>query len=325
VVDIAPSFPVPVSTGGRTAPAPYLQRPGSVVFVDDNQDFLEAMAGAISPRQSALFFTHPRQVVEHLERQAPFAQADVWQHRSMISRWLDARVPLAPQLLQYWAAHTERFGLTRVVVTDGVMSNITGLELLDRISEYPCARVLLTGSDDARSAIAAFNDDRIDYFLTKQDTGLLNTLERIVERAACVPPDAVQGAWALCLAPAQEHAIQVAGGALRSALQARFNEYAIIGEPFGALGIGAGGCIGWLQFVEAKDGKLPARVGNQEVIGQLLGQSAASEASVEPISSDFGFAFFDLAAHTLSLPPITHFGAWQARQPRRRVQAASGD
>lgn len=315
--------PPPLRDGARARvahAAPVLRRPGAVVFVDDDPVFLHSIAGIVSSRRHCRFFTQPDQVVELLAQERPFALADRWQFQSMIG---NARrgASLAPQLLAYWASQTERFRLTQMVVADQMMPLTSGLELFDEIAEAGCSHVLLTGESDTGTAVAAFDEGQIDFFLTKQHPQFLDVLGLWLRRCADMPSDGLQSVWEECLTAPQKASIALGGDRLESLLRERFIEYAIIGKPFGALGITADRRIGWLQIIEA-DRRLPARIDNLQLAQDLQEAAAAFEAEVDEIAPRLGIAYFDLSAAWARLPAVTNFDGWLTAQPPAHVEDA---
>jgi CheY-like chemotaxis protein len=315
--------PPALGDGGRarlTQAAPVLRRPGAVVFVDDDPVFLHSIASIVSARRHCRFFTQPEQVVEHLAQERPFALADRWQLQSMISNSRKGD-PLAPQLLAYWASQTERFRLTQMVVADQIMPRTSGLELFDQIAEVGCSHVLLTGESDTNTAVSAFDEGQIDYFLTKQHPQFFDVLDLWIRRCADMPGDPFQSTWEECLAPNQKASIALGGNRLESVLRERFIEYAIIGEPFGALGVTADRTIGWLQIVEGER-PLPAQIDNSRLARDLREPAGAFEAAVDEITPRLGTAYFDLSSAWGRLPAVTNFDGWLAAQPPVHIEDA---
>jgi CheY-like chemotaxis protein len=302
-----------------------LKRAGRVIFLDDDPRFLESLASTVPAQWACRFFSHPDQVLDVLEAEAPFVQADLWQHQSMVKRCM-AGDPLVPQLLQYWATQTERFALTQAVFVDEQLPGMSGLELLARLREFEGQRILLTGTVDERSALNAFNSGRIDYYLPKSHEDLPWELRQCLTSMARFPTEKAETAWALCLAlrasEEQQDLLSREGVVLQDLLSARFSEYAVIGEPFGAVGITPDGRLEWLQF--APGGEAATVMSNSVLMQQLDCASDASTAPVQRITKGLGLASFDLTAVRHKLPAITHFGDWLACQPRRHVAGAGG-
>jgi len=303
-----------------------LKRAGGVIFLDDDPRFLESLASTVPAQWACRFFSHPDQVLEVLEAEAPFVQADLWQHQSMVKRCM-AGDPLAPQLLQYWATQTERFALTQAVFVDEQLPGMSGLELLARLREFEGQRILLTGTVDERSALNAFNSGRIDYYLPKSHEDLPWELRHCLTSMARFPTEKAETAWALCLAlrasEEQQEILSREGIVLQDLLSARFSEFAVIGEPFGALGITPDGRLEWLQFAPS-GGEAAAVLSNAVLMQQLNCASDAATAPVQRITKGLGVASFDLTGVREKLPAITHFGDWLACQPHRHVADAGG-
>ena len=118
---------------------PLFHRPGTVVFLDDDPDYLEMLA-LVLPRQWHLrLFLRPAEAIAHLLQEPPFWEADAWNQQQLISLWREGK-PLIPQILAYWSRYTERYALSRVCVVDFSMPGMDGLQVLAELGDWPGAR-----------------------------------------------------------------------------------------------------------------------------------------------------------------------------------------
>jgi hypothetical protein len=246
-----------------------------------------------------------------------------------------------PQVLEYWARHTERFSLSRVCVVDYSMPEIDGLQALAEIGDWPGSRVLLTGQADDQVAIDAFNAGLIQQFIPKQTADIGARLMEVVERLQATPHPAHAQTWRATLKP--EHTTLLRDAAVARELGAvaarHWVEHVVIGDPFGVLGLDAAGSPSWLQLetqaglpalaeltqLEGMDAAVVAdvRAGRKLVnleVSQSLRQrpQVADAVALDAGRTVFG-AWFPLEASGLG---DAGYSRWLARQPERRISSA---
>ena len=318
------------------------QRPGAVVFLDDDADYLEMLA-LILPRQwHVRLFVRPSECILHLQQESPFWEADAWNQQQLVDQWRAGKL-LIPQILGYWSKYTERYALTRVCVFDYSMPGMNGIEALSELGDWAGARVLLTGQADEEIAVRAFNGGLIDQFIAKQTTDISRRLVSAVEHLLATANPRHAQIWRATLTPAQSALLRTPAVSrdLSQLAAGRWVEYMVLGEPFGILGMDASGVVSWPQL-ETRDGlKALAELAELEGVEahglaeirsgrklvnlelrQALGPSVARELKPAlPLGQDGVLlgALFSVAAEYC--PPVSSsYNAWLARQERRRVQ-----
>lgn len=321
---------------------PLFHRPGTVVFLDDDPDYLEMLALVLPRHWHLRLFLRPAECIAHLLQEPPFWEADAWNQQQLIELWREGK-PLIPQVLAYWARYTERYALSRVVVVDFSMPGMDGLQALAELGDWPGARVLLTGQADEQVAVRAFNRGLIDQFIPKQTPDISRRLVEAVERLLFTSHARHAQTWRSTLKQEQSALLRSPGvDAWLSTFCARqWVEHVVIGDPFGVLGMDAAGRVGWLQL-ETPDG-LPALAELAEVAGVPAPQvediragrklanvelrqalsSAAPVALVDavPVGDEGKLlgALFPVEAAN-GPDPDNSYGRWLARQPKRHVQ-----
>ena len=317
---------------------PLFHRPGSVVFLDDDPDYLEMLALVLPRHWHVRLFLHPEDCIAHLNREPPFWEADAWAQQEIIQHWHAGR-PLVPQILDYWSRSTERYALTRVCVFDYSMPAMDGLQALSRLQDWPGSRVLLTGQADDQVAIDAFNAGLIQQFVPKQTADLSARLLDVVERLLAAPHASYAQVWRATLKPEQvallrEPAIARQLAALAAARQ--WVEHVVIGDPFGVLGLDAAGSPGWLQLETAVGVSALAELTQMEGMdaavvadvraGRKLASLEISQALRQPVAvadavtldaaGKVFAAWFPLQGVSLA---GAVYGTWLGRQPPRRI------
>ena len=232
------------------------QRPGTVVFLDDDSDYLETLALVLPRRWPVKFFLRPAECIHHLQQEPPFWEADAWSQQRLVDQWQGGK-RLIPQILEYWSRNTERYALSRVCVLDYSMPGMDGLQVLAELTDWSGARVLLTGQADEQIAVNAFNQGLIGRFIAKQTPDISRRLIEAVQHLMETPNERHNQIWRATLGPVQSAMLRLAPVQRELAAFAadRWVEHVVIGEPFGVLGMDADGHVSWLQL-ETPDGLL---------------------------------------------------------------------
>lgn len=234
------------------------RRPGGILFLDDDRDYLEMLAEVMPVDWHARFFLRPVACIEALLHEKTLRESDAWRQQAIINRWREG-APLIPQILQYWRDDgMQRFALTRVFVVDYAMPAMSGLRVLGELTEWTGSRILLTGRADEQLAVSAFNRRLIEKFIPKQSPGLLLLLTTAIQGLRQLPDERYQQLWRATLTP-EQHALlcdPLMAQALENlALQHGWIEHVLMGAPFGMLALDDKGAVSWLQLEPAD--KLP--------------------------------------------------------------------
>ena len=228
---------------------PLFQRPGTVVFLDDDPDYLDMLALVLPRNWHVLLFMDPQDCINHLQQEPPLWEADAWKQQQLVDQWRDG-TPLIPQILNYWGEGTQRFSLAQVCVVDYSMPTMDGLQALGELVDWPGSRVLLTGQADEQVAVRAFNQGLIDQFIAKQTADISRRLIDAVEHLLTTPNARHSQIWRSTLSPEQTALLRVPSISrdLSEFASKRWVEHVTIGDPFGVLGLDAAGRASWLQL-----------------------------------------------------------------------------
>lgn len=254
---------------------PLFRRPGGIVFVDDDVDYLEMLALVLPRELHVRLFTHPIQCVQSILRERSLWESDTWQQQQMVDRWHQGR-PLVPQLLAYWAESMERFAMCHVCVVDFFMPGIDGMQVLSELVDWPGAKVLLTGQADERIAVGAFNRGLIHHYIPKQSTDMRSALTGTLSLLAQRPHLVHDPIWRTTLRPWQQALLGEPdiNHALADIARAQWIEHVVIGDPFGILGLDAEGQVSWLQL------ETPAGLKGMAELAEVEGVDAAARAQI---------------------------------------------
>jgi CheY-like chemotaxis protein len=319
---------------------PLFHRPGTVVFLDDDPDYLEMLALVLPRHWHLKLFLRPTDCISHLLQEPPFWEADAWNQQQLIALWREGK-PLIPQVLAYWSRYTERYALSRVCVVDFSMPGMDGLQVLAELGDWPGSRVLLTGQADEQVAVRAFNRGLIDQFIPKQTQDISRRLVEAVEMLLFTAHARHAQIWRSTLNQEQSALLRASGVDtwLGAYCAKHWVEHVVIGSPFGVLGMDAAGAISWLQLETRQGLAALAEVATvagvpREGVEQI--RSGAKLADIElrqalsspqppalvdaiPIGEGLLGAVFPV--ETPSAPdPDNSYSRWLARQPKRQVQ-----
>ncbi len=237
---------------------PLHRRPGGIVFLDDDPDYLEMLAEVMPLYWYVRLLLRPVECIHLLMQEVPQWESAAWRHQEIINRWREG-TPLIPQILQHWKEDgIARFALTQVCVVDYAMPAMSGLQVLSELTGWAGSRVLLTGRVEEQLAVSAFNRGLIERFVPKQSPDLRLRLTNAIQSLLDLPDPRHQQIWRATLSQ-EQHALlcnPLTSQALENlALREGWIEHMAIGAPFGILALDAKGSVSWLQL-ESSD-KLP--------------------------------------------------------------------
>lgn len=232
------------------------RRPGGVIFLDDDRDYLEMLGEVMPPDWYARLFLRPAACIELLLQEPPRWEADAWAQQEIINRWREGAA-LIPQVLRYWREDgTARFALTRVCVVDYSMPAMSGLRVLSELADWSGSRILLTGRADEQLAVSAFNRGLIEQFIPKQSTDIRLRLSDAIQSMRQLPDARHEQIWRATLSQAQHALLRdpVIAQALENLiLRQGWIEHVVIGAPFGVLALDPRGGVSWLQLEPAEN------------------------------------------------------------------------
>lgn len=321
---------------------PLFHRPGTVVFLDDDPDYLEMLALVLPRQWHVKLFLRPVECINYLQQEPPFFEADAWNQQQLIDDWRQGK-RLIPQILGYWSKYTERFALTRVCVVDYSMPGMDGLQALTELVDWPGSRVLLTGQADEQVAVRAFNRGLIDQFIAKQMPDISRRLIEAVEHLMATPNARHAQTWRATLGPEQNALLRMpsVGRDLASFTAKRWVEHVVIGDPFGILGMDAAGHVSWLQLETAEGLKAQAELAELEGVppsglddireGRKLADLELRQgleaggppalAAAFPVGQEATLLAAQFSVESPLCPdPRNSYASWLARQSPRRVQ-----
>lgn len=148
-----------------------------------------------------------------------------------------------------------RFGLTSVLMIDYSMPSLNGIDLIKRLGLWPGRKILLTGEADARVAIAAFNEGLIQKFIPKDTNQLYRVLKSSCSDLHAQVCEHIGHLLRPQLTTEQKELLQdeqVSEAISFKIKELDWDEYFVIGRPFGLIGMAGNGPLQWLQLETKK-------------------------------------------------------------------------
>lgn len=228
---------------------PLSYRRGPVLLLDDDADYLD-MLGAVLPTHLPLLpYTDPAAFLQRMQGEAARWMAEQARQQALIDRWREGQGLLAA-LLREWVNDPFHPPLAQACVVDYAMGDTNGLDVLKSLPDWPGMRILLTGQADDRLAVQAFNQGLIDQFIGKHAPDAIARLRAALALEARLPRPVRDARWCAVLRSDQQALLQAPAvvQALQAGVLRQWDEYVVLGEPFGMLGRDAAGHCQWLQL-----------------------------------------------------------------------------
>jgi CheY-like chemotaxis protein len=235
---------------------PLFKRPGGVVFLDDDPDYLEMLAEVMPADWYVRLHISPIECIAAVQSEPAIWEADAWRHQEIINRW-QAGSNLVAEILKYWQADGhQRYALTRVLVVDYAMPAMSGLQVLGELKDWRGARVLLTGRVEEQLAVSAFNRGLIEKFVPKQSPEIRLRLTEAIVSLLEQPDARHEQTWRATLAREQHGWLcepSIAAALQTVASREGWIEHVVLGAPFGVLARDRRGRTSWLQLESPGD------------------------------------------------------------------------
>lgn len=161
---------------------PPVFHPATVVFVDDNDSYLDALRRFFPDTSTNLFFSRPQTALAFIRQHARENSLEVASASACLSETGIERL-VETSAERDLLARGARFAEVAAVVVDYDMPGMSGVEFLASISHLRCAKVLLTGVADETVAVKAFNAGIVDLYLRKTEPDSANRLVHFLNDA----------------------------------------------------------------------------------------------------------------------------------------------
>jgi len=157
--------------------------PTTVVFIDDNREFLQHVTKWLNHDEFAYrTFDHPKIALEFLTRTYhphPFTERCTYQP-SGDTPWDCSELGINIRNIHHEMHNPKRFAEIGVIVVDYAMPGMNGIELCTKLEGLPFKKIMLTGEADEHLAVTAFNHGIIDHFIRKDDANFYALINQAI-------------------------------------------------------------------------------------------------------------------------------------------------
>jgi CheY-like chemotaxis protein len=219
---------------------PYFH-PSTVVFLDDNHQFLNDLELRLPGRMPYILHEDPSAALAEVNRCAAtptLANRCFSRLENKPDTWRDSIIEFDVGLIEEEVNSVDRFHRTSVVVVDYAMPAMNGLEFCVRITDPYVKKLLLTGAADEKLAVGAFNDGLIDRFILKNQPDSLDLMLQFAEELQIAHFQHQQTVLAAALAlnpPPFTRDPKLIDEIERVAREHSFIEHYLVGDPPGYL------------------------------------------------------------------------------------------
>ena len=227
---------------------PYFH-PSTVVFLDDNHEFLNDLELRLPGSMPYILHEDPSAALAEVNRcttTATLANRCFSRLETGTDTWRDSIIEFDVGLIEEEVNSVDRFHRTSVVVVDYAMPAMNGLEFCGRITDGYVKKLLLTGAADEKLAVRAFNDGLIDRFILKNQPDSLELMLRFTEELQIAHFRHQQTVLAAALSldpPPFMHDPKLVDEIEQVARQHSFIEHYLVGDPPGYLLLTASGQV----------------------------------------------------------------------------------
>jgi CheY-like chemotaxis protein len=160
--------------------------PSTVLFLDDNRDFLLNFVLQLDEGLAYRIFDNPTKALNYLHNkhlEFSFLENNCAGEYDKAKKTQFANGDLSDEIAAINAEvyNPNRFAEVSVVVVDYAMPGMDGLEFCRRIENPKIKKILLTGQADETLAVEAFNEGLIDRYIKKNDTHAIELITKSIE------------------------------------------------------------------------------------------------------------------------------------------------
>lgn len=238
----------------RVPTFPLHHRAGRAAIVTTDEDLRDRLLRRAHGRYALRAFRGVDTFLNELQQEPPRWEHDHWLQQQIMERARRGR-PMIPEILRYWATHTERLELTTVCVVDDFLCDRSGHEILSELVGWTGRRVLLSSGFDDGDTVDAVNSGLIERVIRCGPQGTAERLDTVLSVLQASPNDRFQRLWVDSFNGPQLEALRepLAVKELLTLAEERWVEWIAIGQPFGILGLDCRGVPSWLQLQLASE------------------------------------------------------------------------
>lgn len=231
-------------------PFPLIGNSGPLLSLDDEDIFHRLLVRVLGSGWPVICFTSIPAFKAEVKRQVELQDLASAALAGIIRDWREDESSLFKGIVRYWKASPE--GLASGVLVDFRMPMANGLEVLSdaEVQAWTGGKLLVTAHADDHVAVEAFNGGLISQFVSK--AMMAETPQRFCAtvKAVCeVGNTKLSGVWSGQVSYKQQAVLNSHKAAIDALITGRnWVRHAVIGEPFGILGLTKSGQAEWLQL-----------------------------------------------------------------------------
>ncbi|USQ15557.1 response regulator (plasmid) [Legionella lytica] len=154
--------------------------PTKIIFLDDNQAFLDAMALGFHEQDNIFMFTTPEGAMEFIKNSnTKEPQLTTMEEENSNLDLSTNSVTTTSNMINMLYDPT-RFDHVAVLIVDYSMPSLNGVEFCKQFGDKSIFKILVTAEADKDIAINAFNEGIIDKFILKTHPNLLEQLKTYI-------------------------------------------------------------------------------------------------------------------------------------------------
>ncbi|MES2784325.1 MAG: hypothetical protein V4684_02610 [Pseudomonadota bacterium] len=226
-------------------------RPGTVAILDDEPLFVAMLKEMLERSSGVEPFENAHRCLAFLQQDSARWNADFAAQQRVVNDWRSGAA-LIPSILKYWVSSpTARRTLTKVLIIDDHMPGMDGLELLTGLSDWHGTRLLLlTNEFDEGSIRLALDNGVIDKYVVKKSWDFPKEIRSGVRDLYAREDARCRLLWSATLHPEQVELLARPDVAseLAQKLKHDFEEWFVLGRPFGVIGLDYTGKSCWLPL-----------------------------------------------------------------------------
>lgn len=223
---------------------------GPTLSLDDEDIFHRLLSRFLPPEWGVHCFTDQNAFAVEIRRQLRLQENICSSLAAIINSWRTQEADLIAGLMTHWQAHRERPACLAMI--DFRMPYSTGVDLLSSapLRDWNGGKLLLTAHADDRVAVDAFNRGLISQFINKGALG--ESRDQVIALLASMRRmgnSQIESTWASQIGHEQQELISSIRAHIESVIEKEdWQDFAVIGRPFGVLGRKRDGSFRWMQL-----------------------------------------------------------------------------
>lgn len=154
----------------KTINIPCFYHPTTIIFLDDNKKFLDALELSLIGSDKYIFLTSPDDAIKLIESGEEDVNKETLKimDASHIDKVGKRIIDFDVDNIHKAIYNRDRFKYAAIAVVDYEMPDMTGIEFCRKLKDKQIFKIMLTAEADKHTAVKAFNEGIINKFILKQ-------------------------------------------------------------------------------------------------------------------------------------------------------------